>query len=415
MIKKLKKKFIFINMLLAAIVLNVSFLSIGISTYERLSTDSKNALEHSFTKEKLERPQPNNIGMPPERRAPSQFLKSLVFNVKLTQGNKDMTIMGDNIDYDMKTISGFTNYCLKENKVSGVISEYHLRYMMKKSDTGTEFAFYDLSNDIHTMEDLIKNFILVEIGSLIAFFLISFYLAKWALKPLEISWKQQKQFVADASHEMKTPLTVILANTDILETHKSESIESQYKWLDYIKTEATHMSTLVNDLLFLANSDASRESAKFSKLNLSDIAWNCYLPFEPVAFEQGKCINNSIDSDVYINGDEGKLTQLIMILLDNACKYTDKNGHIDVSLKQRQEKVYFSITNYGTPIAPDHLPHLFERFYRADESRTRETGGHGLGLSIAKTITDMQHGKILVTSNKEAGTTFTVVFSTYKY
>lgn len=413
MLTKLKKKFIIINMLLAALVLNVSFLVIGMTTSERLASESREALAASFVKAKPQMlPKRNEIGMPPRR--PSQLLKSLVFNVKLTENGKSMTLIGDNVDIDNNDLFKIVKLSLKQGRMTGVLSNYRLRYLIRESDMGKELAFYDLTNDIHTMRNLIKNFMFVELGSLIAFFIISFYLAKWALKPLEISWKQQKQFVADASHELKTPITVIMANMDILEKHKSDTIEAQYKWLSYIKTEAEHMKKLVNDLLFLANSDAAREKLDFKKVNFSDLLWNCYLPFEPVAFEQEKLLDNTIEPDIYIKGDEGKLKQLIMILLDNACKYTDKNEKIDVVLKKKQDKVYLCITNYGTPIAPEKLVHIFERFYRADESRTRETGGYGLGLSIAKTIVDMLNGKITVTSSEEAGTSFTVVFQGYK-
>jgi signal transduction histidine kinase len=276
-----------------------------------------------------------------------------------------------------------------------------------------EIVFYDLTNDISTMFHLLKNCLLVGIGSLIAFFLISVYLANWALKPVAKSWESQRQFIADASHELKTPLTVILANADILSAHRNDTIENQYKWIDYIKAEASHMSGLVNDLLFLAKSDASRENAVLSEVNLSDIMWNCYLPFESLAFEQEKNLDADIEADILINGDSGKLKQLIMILLDNACKYTEKNGSIMVKLyrKPEKDKVYLSVNNSGEAISPENLNHLFERFYRVEESRAREKGGYGLGLSIAKTITEMHHGKISVISSKEEGTTFKVAFN----
>ncbi len=408
MIRKLKIKFVVINMLLAGIVLNVSFFIIGISTYQRLSSESLSALKASFSK--------NELSVSPKRKIdkPSVQLDSMVFNVKLSKNKEKMTLIGDKIEIDNDLLVNLVETCLKSGKKNGTISELQLRYLIKESEEGTELAFYDLTNDIHTMTNLIKNFILVETGSLAAFFFISLFLAKWTLKPLEISWQQQKRFVADASHELKSPLTVILANTDILASHKAETIEQQYKWLSYIRTEASHMSKLVNDLLFLANADAFRGKPLFSKVNLSDAIWNCYIPFESLAYEQNKVLKNTIESDLYINGDEVKLKQLVMILLDNACKYTDKNGQIHVCLQQKQDKVNFSVTNSGTPIAPQHLPHIFERFYRADKSRTRETGGYGLGLSIAKTIAGMLIGRISAASSPEEGTTFTVVFPAYK-
>jgi signal transduction histidine kinase len=132
-----------------------------------------------------------------------------------------------------------------------------------------------------------------------------------------------------------------------------------------------------------------------------------------VAFEQEKILDAEIDSDIMVRGDSGKLKQLIMILLDNACKYTEKNGSIEVKLykKPEKDKVYLTVNNSGEPISQENLEHLFERFYRVEESRAREKGGYGLGLSIAKTITEMHRGKISVTSSKEEGTTFKVTLN----
>jgi signal transduction histidine kinase len=336
-----------------------------------------------------------------------------VFKVKLDTDNNIVSLIGDNIEVSDEVLDKIVTTCLQRDKETGIIWDTSLRYTINYNHVDKEIIFYDLSNDISTMIHLVVNCLVVGIGSLIAFFLISLYLANWALKPVAKSWESQRQFIADASHELKTPLTVILANTDILSAHRNDTIEVQYKWVEYIKAEATHMSGLVNDLLFLAKSDASKENAIVSEVNLSDLMWNCYLPFESIAFEQGKSLDADIESSIMIQGDAGKLKQLIMILLDNACKYTEINGSIIVRLykKLEKDKVYLSVNNTGVEIAPENLSHLFERFFCVEESRSREKGGYGLGLSIAKTITEIHHGKISVTSSKEEGTTFKVVFN----
>lgn len=413
MIQKLKLKFIIINMLLVSIVLIATFLIIGISTYQRLVNESFIALEEILS-------MPDIGGMPkrhiepPKTDRPDEFKKpmfnNVVYKVILDPNNKILRTEG-NIEISEDILNLIVQQCIKAKKTTGTISSQDFRYMMKNKHDNTEIAFYDLSSEQTIMYNLIITFALVGVASLAAFFIISLYLARWALKPLEKSWEQQNQFIADASHELKTPLTVILANTDVLTTHKDESIQSQIKWLEYIKAEAARMRVLVNNLLFLAKSDAARDTIVKSTVNFSDLVWSCVLPFESIAYEHGKNLQSDISPNVSLMGDESKLKQLIAILLDNAFKYSEKNGLIKVNLQHKLDKIYLEVTNTGEPIPAQHLPHLFERFYRADESRSRECGGYGLGLSIAKNIVDIHHGKISVTSTREEGTTFTILIS----
>jgi signal transduction histidine kinase len=409
MIKKLKTKFIVINMVLVSIVLIITFIIIGASTYQRLDRESYLSLEKSFPRQDMLNFPKKEIGMHPDDKNPG--MNHIIFHVNLNSDNTVANIIEDNIEISDQVLQEITSACIEKGTPIGTLSSSNLRYMMRQINGTTQIAFYDLSADRDIISNLILTFVVVGFLSLAAFFIISLYLAKWALKPVEKSWEQQRQFIADASHELKTPLTVILANTDILASHKSDTIQNQYKWLEYIKAEATRMSTLVNDLLFLAKSDATKNNLILSTINFSDIVWSCSLPFESVAYEQGKDLQTNIESDIFLEGDEGKLKQLLMILLDNACKYTDKKGTIKVNLKQKQEKIYVEVMNSGEAISPEHLSKLFERFYRADEARDREHGGYGLGLSIAKNIVDMHYGKITVTSSAETGTIFTVIFA----
>lgn len=413
MISRLKKKFIFINMICVTVILIAAFGAVLVASYARIEKDSsfalKAAAERSNRMDDKNKPILEIGGPKGFEKQPSNFT---IFTVKLNESNQIDALLGDNVEVTDEVLQEVVTKSLESNKTTGILWDYSLRYMLNRNQNVNEIIYYDLSNDITSMIHLIKNCLVVGVASLLAFFLISVYLANWALRPVEKSWESQRQFIADASHELKTPLTVILANADILSAHKKDTIEHQYKWIDYIKAEASHMSGLVNDLLFLAKSDAARENIVFTEVNVSDIVWNCYLPFESLVFEQGKHLEADISPDIMLQGDAVKLKQLIMILLDNACKYTEKNGSIKVGLYQKTEKnkIYLTVNNSGKPIAVEHLNHLFERFYRAEESRAREKGGYGLGLSIAKTITEMHKGKISVTSNKEEGTTFHVTF-----
>lgn len=412
MLAKLKKQFIAINMACVGIILLIVFLIIGFSSYERIVRDSNMALDNAFLHDDKGNMPAWEIGPAKNNMVKKPHFNSATFVVTLNSDNSFNELLGTNIEIDDDTINEIIELCLKQKKDCGIIKSsslnLSLKYLIKDNDGILEIAFYDMSNDYNMLLHLIINFFITGFISMALFYLLSRKLAKWILKPVEESWDRQRQFVADASHELKTPLTVILANADILSSHSEDTIKNQSKWLNYIKAEADHMSGLVNDLLFLAKSDASREKISFSPVNVSDILWNVYLPFESVAFEQGKQLDAQISPDIYINGDSGKLKQLMMILLDNACKYTPDGGQISVSLNIKHDKMIFSVNNSGEPIEAVHLPHLFERFYRAEESRARQKGGYGLGLSIAKTITEMHNGKISVTSTKENGTTFAV-------
>lgn len=277
---------------------------------------------------------------------------------------------------------------------------------------GMKIAFVDRSLEINTLTSLVKTSLLVGFGSLLAFFLISLFLGKWALRPVEKAWLQQKQFVADASHELKTPLTVIRANADIVLSHPQETVQEQAQWIEYIQAEANRMTTLVNNLLFLARTDEAKSSIIMSSINLSDIVWGCVLPFEPVAFEQDKTLQTDIVPGLYVIGDENQIKQLLGILLDNACKYSGQRGTISVKLtKNSEHKVILAVNNTGSYIPPDQQEQIFERFFRLDKSRSREHGGYGLGLAIARSIVRMHNGKISVQSTQETGTTFTVVLT----
>ncbi len=311
---------------------------------------------------------------------------------------------------DQSALNKIIATCLSSKKNTGILYEEDFRYLIQKNDEGTKNVFADRTDEISRLSSLIQNSVLVGIGSLIVFYFMSLFLAKWAVKPIEKSWQQQRQFVADASHELKTPLTVILANTDIVLANKEKTVGEEQKWIDYIKIEAQRMTSLVNDMLYLAKTDGGRSNVVFSEVNLSDTVWSCILPFESVAFEQGKTIENNIENDIVLQGRESELRQLIGILVDNAIKYASDKGQITVALSQIQEKIKFSVNNTGEPIPEEQLGLIFERFYRVDKSRVRKKDGYGLGLSIAKSIVDAHHGRISVTSTVQSGTTFTVIF-----
>lgn len=405
MIRKLQKKFIIINMLLVSLVLIIVFSSICYFSYQRMAAESHDVMERVVAGEPGMSPPALDIGNRPPRKEGPMLP---VFSVTVDDSGKILDVSRENVIVTDALISQVTQRALTSGKTEGIMMDLKLRYLVRDTSDGFRIAFADMGRDMDTITSLIITLSLVGLGGLAGFFIISLFLAGWALKPVEKAWEQQRQFVADASHELKTPLTVILANTGILMAHREDTIGQQAKWVEYTQAEAHRMKKLVDDLLFLAKSDGSQSPMMETTINFSDAVWSCILPFESLAYERGVLIDSQITPEIVISGNEGQLKQLTVILLDNACKYAGNKGTITLTLKRLGEAIELAVNNTGIPIPAEHLDHIFERFYRSDSSRARSEGGYGLGLAIARTIVENHHGKIKVESNEKAGTTFTV-------
>ncbi len=335
------------------------------------------------------------------------------FCVVLDMSGDIRMTMDNYVEISTDTLTAAVSAALNGEEDTGRIPSLGLRYLRMFTGVNIRLAFADTSWQHGQVRHQAVSSLLIMMAALAIFFFISLFLSRWALRPVERSWKQQQQFVADASHELKTPLTVLLADADILLAHPDDTIASQRKWVEYMQDEAGRMRELVEDMLFLARSDSAsdREQVRQS-VSLSDLCLNCLLSFEPVAFERGAQLNDAVEPDVTVPGDESQLRRLVAILLDNACKYCGEQGTVTLTLRPEGGRAVLSVRNTGDPIPPEALPHLFERFYRADSARARDTGGYGLGLAIAAAIAESHKGKISAASTAAEGTTFTVTLPT---
>lgn len=225
--------------------------------------------------------------------------------------------------------------------------------------------------------------VVVGIAAILVSFAVSRFSANRSILPIEDAYNKQKQFVADASHELRTPLASISANTDVLLSKSDSVIPSERKWLEYIKEETERMTALTNDLLLLAKTDSSENKTVLSSVDFSNVAEDAILELEASAFENGISIESDIQENVKAEATRSGLKQIVIILLDNAIKYTSGGNEINVSLKTDGGKAVFKVENPGM-IAKADLPHVFERFFRADKSRASD--GYGLGLPIAKSL-----------------------------
>ncbi len=241
---------------------------------------------------------------------------------------------------------------------------------------------------------LLKTLVLIGFISLIVLLFISIYLTNKSIVPIKETFEKQKQFIADASHELKTPLAIIKTNTSLVLSHPYDTIKNQSKWINYINLQTDRMSELISEMLSLAKMDTAENKLPLSPINISKIVESMILMFDAVIYENNIELETNISKNLFINGDKESLKKLFSIIMDNAIKHTNKNGNITVSLFSDKNKVKMIIRNTGEGIAHEHLERIFERFYRVDSSRDRETGGYGLGLSIASSIVKQHKGKI---------------------
>ena len=407
MLRQLKIKFIAITMILVSIILSFVFTlmyqSNVKSTYDKSVADLKTISTLDITK--FSEPQTNKV------LKELQFVP--LFIVNIDESGVILSQIKSNISMDDESFKSIVKAAHESQEDIGTIKSMDIRYYKKHYSLYEKISFIDISRDNKNLENLFVVFIMTGAITLLFFFFIVLFLSNWALMPVEKTWNQQKQFIADASHELKTPLTVLLANMDILENNKSDTIQSQIKWIQASKQEAKQMKNLIEEMLFLAKSDANRIDNSKTTINVSDTLFSLILSIEVIAFEKNVIINyaSTIDENLYTIANEKQLISLLSILLENACKYSYEETSITAKLKREQSKIKFELNNFG-PVIPKHeIAHIFERFYRVDKSRNKEHGGYGLGLSIAKKITDENNMKISVESSAEKGTTFKVIMN----
>jgi len=281
-------------------------------------------------------------------------------------------------------------------------------YKIQQTAEGNFVVFLDVSDRQIILTNLIYTFAIVGLAMLVVIFFTSRFFANRSIAPVKEAFDKQKQFIADASHELKTPLTIINTNADVLLSNSGDTINHQVKWLHYIKSETARMTRLTNDLLYLTEMDDSRTHMLYSKFNISEAAETILLTMEAVMFEKNVHLDYDIDPELHVKGNGEQIKQVIMILLDNAIKYVLSGGKITLSLKRQHNEVILAVTNTGEGIAPEHLGRIFDRFYRTDTSRARKQGGYGLGLAIAKSIIDQHKGRIYTLSTVGEFTTFYV-------
>ena len=399
MIKRLRIKFVCINMTIVTIMLCVIF---GLVLHFTSVSMEKESIEmmQSVALDPLQ------LGIPGKG---ASGVRLPYFALQLGPGGELLASGGGY--YDL-TDQALLNELISLSSVqkTGVLSDYGLRYVRVVTPTMQCIVFADMSSEINTINNLLQNCLLIGAASFIIFLMISILLARWAVKPVAVAWEQQRQFVANASHELKTPLTVILSNAQML-AENVEDPELRKRMTASILTVSQQMKDLVTKLLNSAQVDQGIGAMQFSAVDLSHTVTNALLPFAPIFYEQGMELDSVVQDDIWVQGSQPHLIQVVNILLDNAQKYGVEHGHTRVALRQQGKKsCLLTVANEGKALSGQELKNIFKRFYRADAARGR-TGSYGLGLSIAEGIVQAHRGKIWAES-KDGVNTFLIQLPT---
>ena len=291
---------------------------------------------------------------------------------------------------DQSQLAAIVTEALAQEEDTGLLADFHLRYLRKTGYTSTLIAFTDTTLESTTMRSMAAVCSLAGSAALLVLFLCSYLLSGVVTRPVGAAWAQQEQFLSDASHELKTPLTVILSSAELL---NQSALPEQAVYIDNIREESRRMKLLVEDMLTLSRAQRSAGSLPEQTADLSEAAVTAALRFEPVAFEAGKRLEYDIAPSLPVRGDGAKLGQALAVLLDNAVKYSAGGTDIRLTAEKQGRFAVVTVADSGPDIPADKLPHIFDRFYRADEART-DGDSFGLGLPIAKAIIDAHRGTL---------------------
>lgn len=402
MIKKLREKFILISMLSLTFVIAVIIGIINIHNYSSIVKRADEKLEliinnnGIFPKEKGNKSFPHNKEMSPEAPFKTRYF-SVAFN---SDGEIARTNIENVFSIDELSAGSYAKELYNNSKEKGFFKNY--RYLSKETNDETLYVFVDCQDELMTFKEFLSASLLFSLIGITAIFLLVLLSSKIILKPISESYEKQKHFITDASHELKTPLTVIDASTDVLEMEIGEN-----EWISSIKDQVTRLTKLTEDLLLLSRMNETNKVI-YTDFPLSEVLEDSIKSFESVAISQGKTIETDIQSNISYNGEINMLTRLFSILLDNALKYSNEKGIIKISLHKYDKSTRIIFYNTCNIIEIGNHNYLLERFYRKDSSRNSNTGGHGIGLSIAKSIVDNRKGKINIKSEDGKSLTITI-------
>jgi signal transduction histidine kinase len=423
MFKKLRREILWLCMVLTSVITLTSFAVIYWTTASSASDGEKITLAEVTASAVGDTITQSADGVYAESIIQTQFSPSFVIDMD-TDGNiqnaHSSLSISDEI-YAQAAKSAYENGSVGIVRLGGRVWRYavdatkHVTVDMDGGDVdmsgGTEglrAAFLDVTDSRAATARLGRVLIVAAVVVLALIFCVSLLFSAKAVRPVEEVWEKQKQFIANASHELKTPLTIVMSNLGALTANGGETVDSQMKWISRIRAGCDRMSGLINELLRLARMDAQDAEKTTEPVNVGETI-NEAIDREDARIAQKRLrVETAIPSDIVIQSDGDKLAQLVSILLDNAVKYTDEGGNISIELTKSAKAVRFCIKNSGAGIAPQELPMIFERFYRASDAPKGDGSSYGLGLSVAKAIVTSLGGEIAAVSVPSGDTQFAV-------
>ena len=394
MFKKSRKKIVAAIMSILTLLWVGTLCVIYISSYFEVTTTNREMLKEHAEQYMLEKPMGGTFDpmKPFPDRDPhfdtNQFKLSTFYSVAISYDNKVIEIRNDDAAvYTDAELESAARQVLEKSDTNGVIDNL-VYYRMDKGGY-TLVSFMDNTIIRESMNTLFRYTLIFGGVAIVALYFLAVYLAKKIVTPLEESYQKQKQFISDAGHELKTPVSVVSANAELLSREIGDN-----QWLANIQYENERMGKLVGQLLELARTE--NVTPQMEHLDLSRLVAGGVLPFESVAFENGLTLNSQIADGIISLGNSTQLSQLVSILVDNAIRHSQNGKEVFISLTHTRGNVVFSVINDGEPIPQEQIAQLFERFYRADEARNGEDKHYGLGLAIAKAIVEAHNGIIEV-------------------
>ena len=406
MIKSLRRKFIAIAMSSLFLVLAVIVAVINLTNYQKVMREADDRLDllaaNDGVMPKSQKPH-GKPGHLPEGMSPETPFETRYFTVTLRDdgtvsavdtGNIAAIATGDAIDYARKAV--------EQSAADGFMEDY--KYRIQSSDSGAMVIFLDCGRELSTFRSFFTVSLLVSLVGLLSVYALVLIFSRMVFRPVAESYEKQKQFITDAGHEIKTPLTIIDANTEVLEMENGEN-----EWTRSIRKQVERLSSLTSDLVCLSRMEEGARALTMADFCLSDAVTETADAFEAAARTMEKTLTVEVEPAVTGYGNEASIRQLVSILLDNALKYSDEHGHIRLTLQRKGRAAILSVYNTAAQIEKGHQDKLFERFYRADPARSTQTGGHGIGLSIARSIVEAHKGKITAQSTDGQSLTITAV------
>lgn len=405
MIKKLRFKLITVSMVSLLVVLVVIECMVGFLNYRKICRDSDRILEileensGSFPKKFPENEMEGNPLMSVEVPYESRYFSVLLDDT----GETIFSDTGKIAAIDTADAIEYAQIAWERKSSKGFIDHY--RYLTSASGTEVRIIFLDCRRQLDTFQNLLLTALGVTILGLLAVLILIIYLSARIVRPFSDNYEKQKRFITDAGHELKTPLTIIDADTEILEMDFGEN-----KWLQDIQSQTKRLADLTNSLVILSRMEEGTKNAMVLEFPLSDVVEEVFQAFQASAQIHGKVLTGVIAPMISIRGDEKAIRGLVTILLDNAMKYSDTGGRITITLERQKNRIRLSVFNTTEHISKGQIPHLFDRFYRTDDSRNSQTGGYGLGLSIAAATVASHRGKITAETEDEKSLRITVIF-----